>query len=389
MLSQGPLPPTTDTALAQQDHERLLALINNMADGVVAVDKNELIVLNNGVALGLLDTNNLTGRRLDDALHLIDDKGNNVDLYGLMARHPAGIISRDWRLRYKDGSIINLYVSISPVRGRFGYEGEGGFVILLRDITREKQVEDERDEFISVASHELRTPVAIAEGSIGNALLMIQKNGGSPTAVQSLEAAHKQVIFLSNLINDLAMLSRADQGNAALAIEPFNVGELVESLLQDYQAQAKQKGLKLNTKTENGAHTLTSNHLYVREILQNFITNALKYTEKGTITVTASARPDGAEFTVSDTGIGISKTEQSRLFSKFFRSEDWRVRKASGTGLGLYVSGKLAKLIGATITLNSDLNRGSSFRIFVPHLQAQKPAESATAAPKTGLGKIG
>ncbi|MEX1995343.1 MAG: ATP-binding protein [Candidatus Saccharimonadales bacterium] len=388
MLSQDPLPQTADGAIAQQDHERFLALINNMVDGFVAVDKNEVIVLSNGVALGLLDTNNLNGQRLSDALQLIDDKGSGVDIYGLITQHPTGIVSRDWRLKYKDGNIVNLYVSISPVRGRFGNEGQGGFVLLFRDITREKLVENERDEFISVASHELRTPVAIAEGSIGNALLLVQKSDGSPTVVEALETAHKQVIFLSNLINDLAMLSRADQGNAALSIEPFNVAGLVDSLLHDYQTQARQKGLKLEVKAADDLHTLSSNQLYVREILQNFITNALKYTEEGTITVTATARPNGTEFSVSDTGIGISKPEQQRLFSKFFRSEDWRVRKASGTGLGLYVSGKLAKLIGAAINLNSDLNKGSTFHIFVPHLRPNKSARAGISDAKTSLGKI-
>lgn len=389
MLDKNSLPQTADPKSSQLDHERLLALINSMVDGFIAVDKAGTIVLSNGVALNLLDTNNLTGLQLKSAVSLKDDKGNVVDMLGLAAQHPGGLVSRDWNLRYKDGSIISLYVSISAVRGRFGNEGEGGFVVLFRDITREKIVQNEKDEFISVASHELRTPVAIAEGSVSNAQLLAGKSSSSQAVTQSLETAHNQIVFLGSLINDLAMLSRADRGDSALSTESFSVVELMESLANDYETQAKQKGLQLSVKTESAPHNLTSNQLYVREILQNFITNSLKYTEKGSITITSVARSEGTEFSVSDTGIGISKTEQSRLFSKFFRSEDWRVRQASGTGLGLYVSGKLAKLIGASISLESTLNKGSIFHIFVPHLRV--PQASPTAAPivKTPLGKIG
>jgi signal transduction histidine kinase len=108
--------------------------------------------------------------------------------------------------------------------------------------------------------------------------------------------------------------------------------------------------------------------LYVREILQNFITNAIKYSEKGSITVGARPQKDGVVFTVSDTGIGISKADQERVFDKFFRSEDFRTRSNSGTGLGLYVTMKLTRLIHADISLESELNHGSTFSIFIPNI---------------------
>jgi signal transduction histidine kinase len=107
----------------------------------------------------------------------------------------------------------------------------------------------------------------------------------------------------------------------------------------------------------------------VREILQNFITNALKYTEKGSVVVGAKPVKDGVLFTVSDTGIGISKSDQERVFDKFFRSEDFRTRATSGTGLGLYVTMKLARIVHAEVSLESELNHGSTFSIFIPNLQ--------------------
>src|SRR5690606_27226937 len=127
--------------------------------------------------------------------------------------------TRDWKIIYPDKSEVKLYVSIAPVRLGFGQKGQRGFVILMRDITREKSLEEERDEFISVVSHELRTPITIAEGNIGNAAYIFKKSGLHHKAVQdALEQAHQQITFLASLINDLATLSRAERGKLAVEV---------------------------------------------------------------------------------------------------------------------------------------------------------------------------
>ena len=114
---------------------------------------------------------------------------------------------------------------------------------------------------------------------------------------------------------------------------------------------------------------ITSSQLYVREILQNFLTNSLKYTETGGIEVKLEPGNGGVLFEITDTGIGISQADQKKLFSKFFRSEDARVKKVHGTGLGLYVTSKLLKLIDGNLEVVSELNKGTSFKIFIPDLK--------------------
>jgi signal transduction histidine kinase len=103
--------------------------------------------------------------------------------------------------------------------------------------------------------------------------------------------------------------------------------------------------------------------------MQNFITNAIKYTQEGSITIGAKQMPDGVKFSVTDTGIGISKGDQARVFDKFFRAEDYRTREQNGTGLGLHVTRKLAQLAHAEISLESELNKGSTFTIYFPNLK--------------------
>lgn len=355
---------------AALDHERLTSLINSMADGVLALDEGGKIAVTNGAALNILDSNSSPiGRPINDVLKVQDAKGEAIDVGKIVAQVKTSFSSRDWLLVYKDGETANLYISISPVRLGYGKEGEQGHVVLMRDITSEKSLEEERDEFISVTSHELRTPIAIAEGNIGNAKFLYEKSPDkNKVIVEALEQAHTQINFLAGLINDLSTLSRAERGVLKAEPETINVHDLLKTLKETYRPDAESKGLKIQTEIDPRLETLRSSQLYVREILQNFITNAIKYTEKGHVTIGAKAKPSGVEFYVADTGIGISKTDKDRVFDKFFRSEDYRTRENSGTGLGLYVTAKLVRLLHAEIKLESELNEGSCFSIFIPNL---------------------
>lgn len=355
-------------ASAELERERLMSLINSMADGVIATDEDGKIVLYNGAALNVLDKNiNLASKKLGSVAEILDNNNQPVDITALITSSKTQTTSRDYKISYPDGSVSNLYLSIAPVRLGFGKDGNKGFVVLLRDITREKSLEEERDEFISVVSHELRTPIAIAEGNIGNAQFIVDKQGGNEAIKQTLQVAHDQVVFLAGMINDLATLSRAERGVLKVEAEPINAHDLVVDLLKTYKPDAEKKGLKLHKDLDPKLELLHSSKLYVREILQNFITNAIKYTESGSVTIGAKHQVGGVLFEISDTGIGISKTDQERVFDKFFRSEDYRTRANSGTGLGLYVTMKLARIIHAEISLESKLNHGSTFSIFIPN----------------------
>ena len=358
------------TVEAQIEHERLTSLINSMADAVIAVDEKARVVLYNGAALNILDVNTISvGSDLGKLLEPIDTNNQPVSIKEMVLNASVPITNRDLRLKYSDKSIINLYISIAPVHLGYGETGQSGYVLLLRDITREKSLEEERDEFISVVSHELRTPIAIAEGNLSNALFIAEKAGKDESIMKALTEAHNQVLFLSDMINDLSTLSRAERGVLTYTVEPINVHELSKELESNYKEQAAEKGLKFHCEADPKLELLYSSKLYVREILQNFITNAIKYTQRGRVVLKAEPAEKGVKFSVIDTGIGISKSDQERVFDKFFRSEDFRTREANGTGLGLYVTMKLTRLIHAEISLSSELNKGSTFTIFIPNLE--------------------
>lgn len=362
---------TPSAAAAELERQRLTSLINSMADAVVALDGRQRIVMSNAAALDIFDVNrSLDGRALRDVFAPRDNNNQAIDISRVLSDCTTQFTTRDWRLYYTKDDYIDLYVSIAPVQLGYGHNHTSGWVLLMRDITREKSFEEERDEFISVVSHELRTPIAISEGNVGNAEFMYEKSGiKNPAIKQALKQAHDQINFLSGLINDLATLSRAERGKLEIDVEPINAHQLCETLATDYTAQAAAKKLDFVLELDPGLELLQSSRLYVREILQNFITNAIKYTITGRVTLSAKPTDKGVQFMVSDTGIGINKSDQEKIFDKFFRSEDFHTREQSGTGLGLYVTMKLARLIHAEIELDSVSGKGSTFTIFVPNLQ--------------------
>lgn len=355
-------------ARQNEQREALLTIINGTTQAIFTVSTGGIIRIYNAALLSLMDTNqSLSGRKVDDVLTLYSQQGEPVSLYELMSGK-SHFERDDLSLRFPDGDEIRLHLSVNKVQSAFSphrQSDDEGFVCIARDITKQKSLEEERDEFISVVSHELRTPVTIAEGTISNVQYFLQ-NGADPAKLApSLKDAHEQIVLLASMINDLGTLSRAERG-AGDTLEAVDIKELAETVYKSYAAHAAKKGLVLNLDTGARLGTITTSRLYLEEMLQNFVTNSIKYTAEGSVTIQVKRVPTGVEFSVKDTGIGISKTDIKHIFEKFYRSEDYRTRETSGTGLGLYVVTKLMRKLGTKVEVSSRLNHGSTFSFVLP-----------------------
>lgn len=352
------------------DHEEILTIVNNLADAVFSIDANGVIYLYNAAGLNLLDTNaGINGKKLNEVFILEDEDGKPVDLFKEVSEAHVVTVNDSFRMKNGD-DVIRLEFTYAPIRSGFTASNptgnQQGYVIIARDVTRIKSLEEERDEFISVVSHELRTPVTVAEGTISNAQVMLERNTSDTDLLRkSLEEAHRQVIYLAKMVNDLSTLSRAERGVAADP-ELIDVKALAHDLFNEYNPEAEKAGLHLNLELGTHLGHVNVSRLYLHELLQNFITNAIKYTKDGHITLRIHTLSNLVLFEVVDTGIGISKSDQTKVFNKFYRSEDYRTRETGGTGLGLYVTKKLAKKMGTTIELKSRLNHGSTFSFTLP-----------------------
>lgn len=363
-------------ALESLQRDRILTIVNNLADAVLSTDKDGIVRVYNAASLNLLDTNaSLNGHHVDEILQLYDGDDKPLSVYGQLKKL-RGVVVRDDLTMTMEGETIRLEVTFSPIRGNFSKSkhatSQDGYILILRDVTKAKSLEEERDEFISVVSHELRTPITVAEGTVSNVQVMMSRPGISEEVLkEGIATAHDQIIFLSRMVNDLSTLSRAERG-VADAAEAIEVRGLVDDLFNEYAPQAKAKGLHFDLDLGTHLGEVAASRLYLKELLQNFITNALKYTKEGGITLHVSRKNGKVTFDVTDTGIGISKSDQAKVFNKFYRSEDYRTRETGGTGLGLYVAMKLAKKLGTKIELKSRLNHGSSFSFTLPASDGNK-----------------
>lgn len=362
-----------DTSKAQESlqRDRVSTIINNLTDAVISTNMNGIIKVYNASSLNLLDTNvSLNGRHIDDILPLNDKEGNEVSIFKELKSAKTVVKRDDLNYAFSEDDKMRLEITLSPIRDSYSRskqsEPHNGYIIIMRDITKAKSLEEERDEFISVISHELRTPITIAEGTISNVQLMMQHPDATPKMLgDAISVAHEQIVFLASMVNDLSTLSRAERGVADTS-EDINISELTHELHKKYSSTASDKKLHLNLDISTQIDHVFVSRLYLEELLQNLITNAIKYTKKGSITIIAKQKNDIITLAVKDTGIGISKSDQQKVFGKFYRSEDYRTRESSGTGLGLYVAQKLAHKIGTKIILKSRLNFGSTFSITLP-----------------------
>lgn len=352
--------------------DRMITLVNNLTDAILSTDEQGVVRVYNAASLNLLDTNaSLNGKHIDDILPLHTKDGTAFKFHSALKK-ARSVIIRDDLLFPVEGEELRLEVTYSPIRSGFATSknkqarSQDGYILILRDITKAKSLEEERDEFISVVSHELRTPITIAEATVSNVQIMMDRPEiAKKVLTENIATAHDQILYLAKMVNDLSTLSRAERG-VADAPEVIRVRDFITELYNAYAPQAAAKKLHFDLNLDTHLGQVKASPLYLKELLQNFITNSLKYTREGEITLSVTRDKDNLIFEVKDTGIGISKSDQAKIFNKFYRSEDYRTRETTGTGLGLYVSAKLAKKLGTKIYFHSRLNHGSSFGFSLP-----------------------
>lgn len=350
---------------SEAERTHLLAFVNSMTEAIFVVDDAGKILMYNDSAALMVGTDDLRDHKFQDVVPLFQRKDAEEKLVQLFAaRDRAGNARRrDLCLKTAAGQRMDLDITIKKVQLSRGNATD--YIVVCEDITDERSLDEQRSEFIAVASHELRTPIAIMEAALSSAL---HSKDPLPEQTQQLvKQAHDNAIYLADIMKDLSTLAEARNDNIPINIERIDVKALVHSLGDGFTLSAKQKGLKLVAKADKAVPDCMSTERHIREILQNYLTNAIKYSLQGEVHLKAeSAANGGVVFSVSDTGIGISPKDQKYLFTKFFRVEDYRTQTTSGTGLGLYLCQELATRIGAKVWCDSVLNKGSVFYLEVP-----------------------
>ena len=220
--------------------------------------------------------------------------------------------------------------------------------------------------FIASMSHELRTPLNSILGFTG---ILLMGMSGELSAVQKkqLGMVKKSARHLLELINDVIDVSKIEAGKTELNMEAFDIGELVHDVGESFAVIAANKGLRLEW-NKDGKVEVSSDRRRVRQILMNLVGNAVKFTESGTVAISLSKAEEGVSIRVRDTGVGMQREDMARLFEAFSRITIQGRPVVEGTGLGLYLSQRIAGLLGGKITAESEPGRGSEFTFYLPYL---------------------
>lgn len=235
-----------------------------------------------------------------------------------------------------------------------------------------KEVDKMKDEFISIASHELRTPVTgikgyselIIDGTLGEA------SGEVKDGARKIFQATKR---LAVLVEDLLNVSRIEQGRMEINSKAQDIQPIIKEVVEELAIQAEKKELELKYKASNESLPLVNiDKNRIKQILINIIGNSIKYTKKGTVEVRARVKDKKLEIMVKDSGIGMSVKERERLFQKFYRVQNENTKKISGTGLGLWITKELVNLMNGTISIDSIENVGTQVTILFPIINKNK-----------------
>lgn len=406
-------PAQSNTKLATNLRDEKLKseiILNTIDDGVILFDKDMTIQLFNPGA------GRITGWGVEEAggisclavIKLVNEKGEEYapDKNPLNAIFNSTQTIRDNTavLVTRANKQVPVNISVTPLLD--GDQTVTAAVATFRDVSQERAEEKRRAEFISTASHEMRTPVAAIEGYL--ALAMNEKVSKiDPKARAYLEKAHESTQHLGKLFQDLLTSAKAEDGRLVSHPVVTEMGAYIEQLTDSFRFAAQKKGLLTDfiigtsgTGVGSQAGERVVRPLYyvhvdpdrIREVLTNLFDNAVKYTPSGKISLGITGNNDVVQIYVRDTGPGIPAEDVPHLFQKFYRVDSSSTRTIGGTGLGLFICRKIVELYQGRIWVESKVDEGSTFYINLPRLSTQKASElqtleaqRQTPAPLTSL----
>jgi PAS domain S-box-containing protein len=374
----------------QDDNQRFKIIIDNLEDGVVLLDSQGVIQLINPGAAAICGwpVDEATGLAVQAVIQLVDDKAEPL------AANPFQQVFSDGQPAHlKNSFLLNhdkkqIPVSLTLIPLLAADQQVTAAVAVLRDVSRERAEEQQRADFISTASHEMRTPVAAIEGYL--ALTLNEKVATVDNRARDyLEKARSSAQHLGTLFQDLLTSAKAEDGRLTSHPTVIEIGEFLEQLTSDLRLIAEKKGLFMDfvngsssvinaTHPQGGERTLRPlYYTYVdqdrlREVITNLFDNAVKYTEEGKINIGLTGNDQVVQCYVRDTGPGIPADDVPHLFQKFYRVDNSATRTIGGTGLGLFICRKIIELYNGRIWVESELGKGSTFYINLPRLTTER-----------------
>jgi two-component system phosphate regulon sensor histidine kinase PhoR len=334
-----------------QNQTQQEVLFNSMVEGLLLLDERGRIQLANRAFASLFDvTTDIRGRTLMEALrlHELADLVNSLDAQKQVLGYELKLAGQSERwLQVNAAAIFN------------GHGRRHGTVLVFHDLTRLKQLESARQEFVANVSHELRTPLSLIKGYVET--LLDGARDKPEVATKFLQTIDRNAERLKLLIEDQLTISELESGRVKLSLQTVALSPLTAKVLEDFKARADAKGMRLSNQIPELAVLADADKL--EQVLGNLVDNAIKYGRaKGTVTVGGSARDEGmVEVFVQDDGPGVPPEALERVFERFYRVDKARSREQGGTGLGLAIVKHIIQNHGGRVWATSEVGHGTTF----------------------------
>ncbi|NOQ68250.1 GHKL domain-containing protein [Patescibacteria group bacterium] len=344
---------------AEEEKEKTLAIIRNFSDGLLIFDNKDKLLISNAEAEKFLNLNKkeIIGKSVSELSEFHDMKL----LFNIVGKNIKEVFRKELKIEE------DLIIEVSAAFIIRDNERIGKF-ILLHDITREKTVQKLKTEFVSIAAHQLRTPLSaikwtlttILDGDLGKI------NKEQKEYLQKTNLSNERMI---NLVDDLLNLSRIEEGRYVQKNDFFKLGEVVQDIIDSLDIKANKKSIKFNFKKSANMPEVLADKEKIRLVVQNLLDNAVNYSFNGKeifISLSKNDNKNEIEFKVENVGIGIPKNQQKRIFTKFFRAENAVKAETVGSGLGLFINKNIIKSHKGRIWFESGKNEKTAFYFTIP-----------------------
>ena len=350
------------------EKSRLRTIIGCMADGVMVTNLEHHLVLWNASAVKMLRLGG-TDEPGQTLAHYVKNAAIVEVLQKILASKDDGLSMISQEIRLDDPNLV-LMAQIAPVRDEQGTLL--GAVTVLRDITKLKEIEKIKSQFVSMVAHELRSPLAAIEGWLE--VVISGAAGGDEQQKQAwLIRAKERAHSLLALVNDLLEINKIAAGKVAQKMESVQVADIIRKIVDFLKPEADRKAVSFILKLSDSLPSVQADVQDMEKLFTNLISNAIKYNvDDGSVTIETTVDANYVGFHVIDTGIGMSQEHLPRIFDDFFRIEDKRTRKISGTGLGLTIAKKITDSHFGHIEVKSQPDKGSTFSVYLPYQKRKK-----------------
>ncbi len=355
--------------------ERVKTLLESLGEGVIAIDNKTNIALINDAAVALLElpsTEKVMNIPVNHAFTITsqdDQPLTGAQTPALLSMKQLKPVDNVYTFHRKSGAKVLLNISANPVLLNNQLVGS---VMTLRDVTKEREVDRMKTEFISLASHQLRTPLSAIRWF---SEMLVSGDAGQlqPEQLEFANNISESTERMIALVNALLNISRIESGRIMIDPKPTDLGVLVQGIVNDLKAKIEERKQNLVISVHEGLPKINLDPRLIGQVYLNLLTNAIKYTPKGgEILVFISRKDDQIISQITDNGYGIPKEQQARLFQKFFRATNAVKVETDGTGLGLYLIKTVIESSGGKIWFESEEGKGSTFWFSMP-VSGMKP----------------